>query len=199
MEKLRPVRCLLRAAPTAFGLVLLAACSSESRPAHPIFHPGGAQALHVSQADPGGLPIRGEVYVPVYSTIYWGEREMTTELSATISIRNADARQPLVLISVTYYDSLGKPIQQFLDGVMELDPMATLEYVIERRDTAGGSGANFIVDWGSTGPIAEPVMEAIMLGQTGSAGISFVSPGRPIRILTPAGILEPASEAAATP
>jgi hypothetical protein len=126
-----------------------------------------------------------EIYVPVYSKIYWGELEMATELSATISIRNADAERPLVLISVTYYDSLGKPIQQFLDGVVELDPMATLEFVIERRDTAGGSGANFIVDWGSPEPIAEPVMEAIMLGQTGSAGISFVSQGRPIRILNP--------------
>lgn len=186
MEQLRSARDLIRAAPAVVGLLLSAACGPENLPPNPIFHPGGAQALHATNSDPADLLIRGEVYVPVYSTIYWGEREMPTELSATISIRNADAQRPLVLISVTYYDSLGKPIQQFLDGVMELDPMATLEFVIERRDTTGGSGANFIVDWGSAGPIAEPVMEAVMLGQTGSAGISFVSPGRPIRILQPA-------------
>lgn len=169
----------------ALSLLLSLACVSDRPPPRAIFHPGGAQALHASDIDPADLPIRGEVYVPVYSNIYWGEAEMATELSATISIRNADAKRPLVLISVTYYDSVGKPIRQFLDGVKELDPMATLEFVIERHDTAGGSGANFVVDWGSPGPIAEPVMEAIMLGQIGNAGISFVSPGRPIRILKP--------------
>jgi hypothetical protein len=123
--------------------------------------------------------------VPVYSSIHWGELGTVTELSATLSIRNADVRQALALVSVTYYDSLGKVLHEYLDGVMELDPMATVEFVIARSDTRGGNGAHFVVHWGSPGPIAEPVMETIMLGQTGNAGISFVSQGRPIRILEP--------------
>jgi hypothetical protein len=121
----------------------------------------------------------------VYSNIHWGGLDAITELSATVSIRNADAERSLVLVSVKYYDSLGKPIQEYLNGVMELDPMATVEFVIERPDTRGGSGANFLIDWGSPHSIAEPVTEAIMLGQIGNAGISFLSPGRPVHVIQP--------------
>ena len=176
---------LIGVVSAAVGFFLLLACRPETLPPQAIFHPGGAQALHASQIDPGDLLVRGGVYVPVYSIIHWSELRTTAELAVTVSIRNTDAEHSLGLASVTYYDSLGKPIQEYLDGVKELDPLATVEFVIERSDTRGGSGAKFIVDWGSPGPIAEPVMEAIMLGQFGNSGISFVSPGRPIHVREP--------------
>lgn len=186
MAKHRSIGLFSGAASLACALLSSAACQPEPLPPQAIFHPGGSQALHASQLDPAALLVRGQVYVPVYSSIHWGKLNAITELSATVSIRNADASQPLILASVAYYDSLGNRIQQYLDGVMQLDPLATVEFVIERRDTRGGSGANFVVDWGSPGPIAEPVMEAIMLGQVGNVGISFVSIGRPIHVIDPA-------------
>ena len=167
----------------ASACLLLSGCGQVSVPSQAIFHPRGTAALHASELNPASMPIREKIYIPVYSSIHWSGRNVVTELSATISIRNADARNPLVLSAVTYYDSLGKPIQEYLDGVMELDPMATVEFVIERPDTRGGSGANFIVEWASPVEIAEPVTESIMLGQIGNAGISFSSPGRTIRIV----------------
>lgn len=169
-------------AVVALGL-LLAGCRQQGLPPQAIFHPGGSQALHASQVNPENLLVRSAVYVPVYSSIHWGGLDAITELSATVSIRNADVERRLVLVSVTYYDSIGKVIREYLDGVMELDPMSTVEFVIARSDTSGGNGANFLVDWGSATAVAEPVIEAIMLGQTGNAGISFVSQGRPVRIL----------------
>jgi len=171
--------------------VVAAGCSSgDEDPGQAIFHPRGVEALHPSEAAAGELLVGGKVYVPVYSNIYSGGPTATTELSATVSIRNADAERPLVLVAVTYYDSLGNRIEDYLDEVVELDPMATVEFVIERPDTRGGSGANFIVEWGSTTPIAEPVMEAVMLGRFGGVGLSFVSQGRPIRMVGPSR-LEP--------
>jgi hypothetical protein len=175
----------LRIMAVVLGLLLSAACRQEGLPPQAIFHPLGSQALHASPINAGDLPIRGSVYVPVYSSIHWGGLDAVTELSATVSIRNADAQQSLVLVAVTYYDSLGDTIQEYLDGTMELDPMSTVEFVIARSDRRGGNGANFVVQWGSPGPIAEPVIETVMLGQAGNAGISFVSQGRPIRILGP--------------
>jgi hypothetical protein len=185
MEGYKTLASCVRATVTVVSLVFSAACGQEGLPPQAIFHPGGSQALHASQIDPGDLVVRGAVYVPVYSSIHWGGLDTVTELSATISIRNTDVQQELVLASVTYYDSLGKAIHEYLEEAMALDPMSTVEFVIARSDTRGGNGANFIVHWGSQGPIAEPVMETIMLGQTGNAGISFVSQGRPIRIIKP--------------
>jgi hypothetical protein len=184
MGKRRVMGLVIGVVLAAFAGLFLG-CGPERLPPQAIFHPGGAQALHASQIDASDLPVRGRVYVPVYTAIHWSGIKATAELSATVSIRNTDADRSLVLASVTYYDSLGKPVQEYLDRMMELDPLATVEFVLDRSDTRGGSGAKFIVDWGSPGPIAEPVMEAIMLGQFGNAGISFVSPGRPIHVLKP--------------
>lgn len=169
------------------GVLLLAfvSCQEDSSPGQAIFHPGGSQALRPSSTPSDGLRVHGTVYVPVYSSIHWGSTDATTELSATLSVRNTDGQQPLVMTSVKYFDSLGNLLDEYLEGAMELDPMATVEFVINRSDKRGGNGANFVVEWGGTGAIAEPVMEAVMLGQTGTAGISFVSQGRSIQVREP--------------
>ena len=46
----------------------------------------------------------------------------------------------------------------------------------------GGTGANFVVDWAATGEIAEPAVEALMVGSVGAGHYAFISQGRPIRI-----------------
>lgn len=118
------------------------------------------------------------VYVPVYSNIYWGSGETVTELSVTLSIRNVDPQRPIALLSIAYYDSEGTLVREYLDAPAELSPRGTADFVIERHDEIGGSGANFLVEWGAEGAAYEPVMESVMLGQIGSASISFVSQGR---------------------
>ena len=177
-------------------LIVLAAflsllgCQNERPPRDPLFHPAGESALRPTVMTASELAVSGETYIPVYSNIYWGQSTSVTELSATLSVRNADRERSLVLTHVDYFDSRGKLIRQYLDEPRELEPMGTVEWVIEVHDTEGGSGANFLVGWGAPGPIARPVMEAIMLGQISSFSISFVSQGRPVEIV------EPAAEAA---
>ena len=63
----------------------------------------------------------------------------------------------------------------------ELGPLATVEFVIQRVDTAGGPGANFLVQWVGQAEVDEPLIEAVMIGQSGNAGISFTSVGRAIK------------------
>lgn len=124
--------------------------------------------------------VRQLVYVPVYSSIYWGFDQQTIELAATLSIRNVSSKHRLVVHSVRYFDSGGKEVHEYVPAAATLAPMATADFVIQRHDTTGGPGANFLVDWSSAAELDDPVIEAIMVGQHGNAGISFSSVGRPL-------------------
>ena len=53
--------------------------------------------------------------------------------------------------------------------------MGSVEFVIQRSDTTGGPGANFLIRWHAAAVVDEPLAEAVMLGQSGNAGVSFVS------------------------
>jgi len=175
---------------TGTGLILagslaLFACSAQS---------GGAgiqeSAVQESavQLKPRSTPLAGPtirrtVYVPVYSSIYLGidVRQKNTELAATVSVRNVSAQHPVVLNFVRYYDSAGQLLREYLKGPAELGPLASTEFVIQRADRAGGPGANFLIQWVGPSDVDEPLIEAVMIGQSGNAGISFTSPGRVIR------------------
>jgi hypothetical protein len=53
---------------------------------------------------------------------------------------------------------------------------------IAADDVRGGTGANFLVGWAASRPIAEPVIEAVMIGNVGTSGYSFAIQGQAIRI-----------------
>ena len=127
--------------------------------------------------------IRRTVYVPVYSNIYLGidVRQKNTELAATVSIRNVSAQHPIVLNFVRYYDSAGKLVREYLKETAELGPLATAEFVVMQADRTGGPGANFLVQWMAQSDVDEPLIEAVMIGHSGNAGISFTSLGRAIK------------------
>jgi hypothetical protein len=81
---------------------------------------------------------------------------------------------------VQYYDSVGKQLRDYLDKASTLPPMASVEFLISRSDATGGPGANFLVRWHAAAVVEEPLVEAVMLGQSGNAGISFTSRGRTV-------------------
>ena len=103
------------------------------------------------------------------------------DLAATVSIRNVSRRRPLVVKSVRYYDSAGKLVRDYVNAPSELAPLATVEFVIQQKDTAGGPGANFLIEWAGAPEMNEPLIEAVMVGQSGNAGISFASSGRVLK------------------
>jgi hypothetical protein len=118
----------------------------------------------------------------VYSSIYLGLESGVNiiDLGVTVSVRNTSPRLPLVLHSVDYYDSAGKLVRRYLEEPGQLGPFATVEFVIQRSDVSGGPGANFLVRWEGPSSMDAPLIEAVMVGQFGNAGISFTSQGRPI-------------------
>jgi hypothetical protein len=142
-----------------------------------------AERLQPVGSVPAGFASGATVYVPVYSSVYLGldiKRQMV-ELTATVSIRNVSAIHPIVIDSVRYYDSAGKRVRDYLETPSSLPPLGSVEFVVQRSDRTGGPGANFLVRWHGPAAVDEPLVEAIMLGQSGSAGISFTSPGRVVK------------------
>ena len=125
------------------------------------------------------------VYVPVYSHIYSGDREQPFYLAATLSIRNTDLKHEIKLTAVDYYDSEGKFLKHYLDTPLLLNAMATKRYVVPESDKSGGSGAKFIVRWQSDQPVAEPLIESVMISTKTQQGISFTSRGRVLEAESP--------------
>jgi hypothetical protein len=171
----------------AVAIVLFGAglfLGSYRSPSEPI-HSTVEERLQPAVTLPGESATSGTVYLPVYSALYLGvtNRASTVALAANVSVRNVSASHPITLDWVRYYDSVGKQVRDYLDKASTLPPMGSVEFVIQRSDTTGGPGANFLIRWHAAAVVDEPLIEAIMLGQSGNAGISFSSRGR---TLTPA-------------
>lgn len=123
------------------------------------------------------------VYVPVYSEVLYGNAEGGKPerwlLSATLSIRNTDPNNSLVVLSVRYYDTDGKLIREYPGG-KKLGPLATTEAFVEHKDRSGGSGANFLVVWEADKPINAPIIETVHTYFFGTRSVAFTSPGQPL-------------------
>jgi hypothetical protein len=127
-----------------------------------------------------GLSNGQTIYVPAYSHIYYGNREQTFLLTITLSIRNIDADKKIKITLVDYYETQGKLVKKFIKNPVVLQPLESLRYIIPESDKAGGSGANFIVNWESDKLANPPIVESIMISTKGAQGISFTSRGRVI-------------------
>jgi len=122
------------------------------------------------------------IYVPAYSHIYSGNRERPFLLTVTVSIRNIDPKQPIKITTVDYYETQGKLLTKFMETPVTLKPLDSIRYVIPEKDKAGGSGANFIVEWKSDEFVNPPIVESIMIGTRSGQGVSFTSRGQTISI-----------------
>jgi len=137
----------------------------------------------IEMPDQGSLSARGTIYVPAYSRVYGAAAgtHRLLQLSTTLRIDNTSATKPLVIERIEYYETSGKLVQSYLGEPMALRPFGTIEIVIPAEDDRGGVASNFIVTWAGTGPISEPLVEAVMIGSEDNTSYSFVSPGRPLR------------------
>lgn len=132
-----------------------------------------------AQADePMALSQGQTVYVPAYSHIYVGNREQPFLLTITLSIRNIDAKHPVVITAVDYYDTEGKRLRQYLEKPVSIGPWESIRYVVPQKDKSGGSGANFVIEWNAKKPVNPVLIEAIMIGAESQQGISFTSRGQ---------------------
>lgn len=149
----------------------------------------GPEAADAAPADTAAAPADSALdgaasgqllYVPVYSHVYFGDRERPVDLTATLSIRNADPEAAVRLGRVQYVGSDGRPLRAYLDAPRTLGPLASTDFVVDQSDRSGGSGASFLVEWTADRPVVPPVVEAVMISTTGQQGISFVTGPRVI-------------------
>lgn len=161
------------------GGLILGSYSGRSEPTH-------STAGERLQPATAGAPPSADgsiVYVPVYSSLHLGvsTKTQTVELAATVSVRNTSAVHPITLQWVRYYDSLGKKVRDYLDTPSALPPLGSVEFVIQRADTSGGPGANFLIHWDGPANVDAPLIEAVMVSQDVNVGLSFTSRGQVVK------------------
>lgn len=127
------------------------------------------------------------LYLPIYSHIWHGDRivgnkyPVKTLVSALVSIRNTSLKTPIRIVSARYYSTEGKLLRDYLPKPVEVGGMGTFELFVERKESAGGSGANFIIQWDATVQTNPPVVEAVHADiKGGGPAVAFVTTARPI-------------------
>jgi hypothetical protein len=122
----------------------------------------------------------GAIYVPVYSSIYLENNQRVVDLTGTLSVRNTDLHQPIILKSIDYYATDGSLVRHLMDHPLELPAMGSADVVVPRTNISGGTGANFVVEWVSSKKVSEPLIEAVMVSAGAGGNVSFVSRGVPV-------------------
>lgn len=123
----------------------------------------------------------GQSYLSVYSQIYSETEHRIKNLTATISMRNTSSLDTLYLLKSDYYNTKGQLLRTYFEEPIYLDPLETVEIVIDEKDLEGGTGANFLFDWAINPESPEPIFEAVMISTYGQQGLSFSTQGKRIK------------------
>ncbi|BAZ50475.1 hypothetical protein NIES4103_30910 [Nostoc sp. NIES-4103] len=93
----------------ATALILLTSCQSlKSSPQPKNNNPQKILPPKTVTLDKNFQIVKGQtIYVPVYSEIYHHNRQEIFYLAATLSIRNTNLNNSIIITSVRYYDSNG--------------------------------------------------------------------------------------------
>ena len=158
------------------SVLCLAGCS-EPRPAASDRSFLPSKNYHYTDIAFDSLARQSLVYVPVYSEIYHISGERRFFFFVTVSARNTSLKDTLYIRTADYYDSQGALQRRYLEKPIVLNPLQSVEFVVENDEKHGGAGANFIIEWGS-GPVAlRPVFQAVMIGTASQQGLSFTTEG----------------------
>jgi len=132
---------------------------------------------HFETVDKSAFEKTEQVYIPIYSDIYYVDSKHTFSLTATLSIRNTSFKDSIYVFTIDYYNSGGEKVRRYNDSTLLVKPMESVEFVVENKDDTGGVGANFVVEWGANPGAQKPYFQGVMIGTTGQQGISFTTEG----------------------
>lgn len=165
-------------------LLLLSGCDKSIQDPNILYserHTDPIEALKMSSAvDRSNFGYKQTFYVPIYSDIYTDKDNRKVLLSATLSIRNTTLKKPLYINKIDYYGTDGELLKSYIKKSIELPAMATLNYIVEKEEDKGGSGANFIIEVEGIDETVKPVVEAVMIGNFSNKGFAFSTEGTPV-------------------
>ena len=134
------------------------------------------------QRDASGSGLQAElIYVPIYSSIFYENGRHTLDLAATLSIYNVNPDRQVTIVRADYFNTAGKLVKKYLDRPLVLDALQTTNLFVDKSDSAGGTGANFVVDWKSKEGATSPLIEAVMVNASSNLGIAFTTAGKVVR------------------
>lgn len=134
--------------------------------------------LYIDKSAMPELEINERVYVPAYSDLYYESQEKKTFFTVILSLRNISFTDTLYFTRIDYYSSHGKLLRQYIDRVLVLRPMESMEYIVEESEKEGGTGANFVVSYSAKASLKNhPFIESIMMGNLDNYRFTFTSPG----------------------
>ena len=128
--------------------------------------------FRIEETEISQFPVKQLVYVPVYSHVY-ADGGGPYPIETTLSIRNTDVDESIFIRFVSYYNTAGEFVEHYLQEPIRLAPLQTVEFLVEGRDSSGGSGANFLVEWRAAQDTNKPLIECVMVGTAGPRGICF--------------------------
>ena len=132
---------------------------------------------HFETVDKSAFEKTEQVYIPIYSDIYYVDSKHTFSLTATLSIRNTSFKDSIYVFTIDYYNSGGEKVRRYNDSTLLVKPMESVEFVVEKKLDNGGGGGNFVVDWGAQPGGQKTNFDGVMIGTTGQQGISFTTEG----------------------
>ena len=120
------------------------------------------------------------LYLPIYSVIQYGDRDRSgaareLPVSSLVSVHNTDLERPIRLLAARYYATDGKFLRDLVPSPRVLKPMETVEFLVERRDVVGGSGANFVIQWEAAVPVSPPLVQALHVELQTNRAIVFTT------------------------
>ena len=165
-------------------MALLSGCDQTPQDPNVLYsekHQDPIQELEMTTAvDRSQFAYKQTFYVPIYSDIYTDRDNRKVLLSATLSVRNTTLKKSLYINKIDYYGTDGTFIKSYLTKPIELPAMATLNYIVEKEEDKGGSGANFIIEVEGIDETVKPVIEAVMIGNFSDKGFAFSTEGTPV-------------------
>lgn len=160
-------------------LVSLVACESDSKQFKLQYE--HQDVLYTDKASIRDFEIQQDIYVPAYSDIYYETGNKKTYLTVILSLRNISFTDTIYFDRINYYGSSGKLIREYIDKVLVLRPMESMEYIVNAADKEGGAGANFVVSYKARSNLMNhPYIETVMMGNLDNYRFSFSSAGVPI-------------------
>lgn len=165
-------------------LLPLSGCNDSAQDPNIVYsekHQDPIKELEItSEVDRSQFGYKQTFYVPIYSDIYTDRDNRKVLLSATLSVRNTTFNKSLYINKIDYYTTDGTFVKSYVNSPIELPAMATLNYIVEKEEDKGGSGANFIIEVEGIDETVRPVIEAVMIGNFSNKGFAFSTQGTPV-------------------